>query len=118
MEDRSKGVEMGHNPGPREGQIILYSTPEGAAKIEVHFEDETFWLTQKRIAELFGVEVHTISYHLKEIVASGELVREATLRRSRRVPQEGSRAVSRDIVKGHPDSRTVSPRVSLHWALR
>ena len=74
---------MGDDPGPREGQIILYSTPEGAAKIEVHLEDETFWLDQKRIAELFGVEIHTISYHLKEIFASGELVRDATLRRIR-----------------------------------
>ena len=88
---------MGDDPGPREGQIILYSTPDGAARIEVHLEDETFWLDQKRIAELFGVEIHTISYHLKEIFASGELVRDATLRRIRRVGREGSRAVSRDI---------------------
>ena len=88
---------MGDDPGPREGQIILYSTPDGAARIEVHLEDETFWLDQKRIAELFGVEIHTISYHLKEIFASGELVRDATVRRIRRVGREGSRAVSRDI---------------------
>ena len=88
---------MSDDREPREGQIILYSTPEGAAKIEVHLEDETFWLDQKRIAELFGVEIHTISYHLKEIFASGELVRDATVRRIRRVGREGSRAVSRDI---------------------
>ena len=88
---------MGDDPGPREGQIILYSTTDGAARIEVHLEDETFWLDQKRIAELFGVEIHTISYHLKEIFASGELVRDATVRRIRRVGREGSRAVSRDI---------------------
>ena len=65
--------------------------------LEVHFKEETFWLDQKRIAELFGVEIHTISYHLREIFASGELDREATVRRIRRVGREGSRAVSRDI---------------------
>jgi len=88
---------MTDDPGPREGQIILYSTPEGAARIEVHFEDETFWLDQKRLAELFDVEIHTISYHLKEIFASGELTPEATLRKIRRVRREGTREVSRDI---------------------
>jgi hypothetical protein len=88
---------MGDDPGPREGQIILYSTPEGAARIEVHFEDETFWLDQKRLAELFDVEIHTISYHLKEIFASGELTPEATLRKIRRVRREGTREVSRGI---------------------
>jgi hypothetical protein len=88
---------MGDHAGPREGQIILYSTREGAARIEVHFEDETFWLDQKRLAELFDVEIHTISYHLKEIFASGELTPEATLRKIRRVRREGTREVSRDI---------------------
>ncbi|HEY5476839.1 MAG TPA: hypothetical protein VIK11_08985, partial [Tepidiformaceae bacterium] len=68
-----------------EGEIILYRTAEGAARIEVLYEGETFWLNQRRIAELFGVEVHTISYHLKEIFASGELTEEATVRRIRRV---------------------------------
>ncbi|MGV8040225.1 MAG: virulence RhuM family protein [Thermoanaerobaculaceae bacterium] len=88
---------MSDERGPREGQIILYSTPEGAARIEVHYEEETFWLDQRRLAELFGVEVHTISYHLKEIFTSGELAREATVRRIRRVQKEGGRDVSREI---------------------
>jgi hypothetical protein len=88
---------MGDDPGPREGQIILYSTPEGAAKIEVHFEDETFWLTQKRIAELFGVDVRTVSEHLGNIFATGELAEAATLRRIRTVQREGAREVSRTL---------------------
>ncbi|MBS1937789.1 MAG: cell filamentation protein Fic, partial [Bacteroidetes bacterium] len=41
--------------------IIFYTTPQGEVRIEVYFEDETFWLSQKKIAELFGVEVNTIN---------------------------------------------------------
>ncbi len=78
-------------------QIIFYSTPLGNAQIEVFFEDETFWLSQKKMAELFGVEVNTINYHLKEIFTSGELELMATTRKFRIVQQEGSREVSREI---------------------
>ena len=62
--------------------IIFYSTPEGNVKVEVIFNDETFWLTQKRMAELFNVESHTITYHLKEIFKTGELNEEATTRKN------------------------------------
>ena len=82
---------------PNEGELILYQTPEGTVRIEVLYESETFWLNQKRIAELFGVEIHTISYHLKEIYESRELSPEATLRKIRRVQIEGSRKVTREI---------------------
>lgn len=51
-----------------QNEIILYSTPTGDKKIEVFFQDESFWLTQKRMAELFGVEVNTVNYHLREIL--------------------------------------------------
>ena len=51
---------------PNEGELILYQTPEGTVRIEVLYESETFWLNQKKIAELFGVDLRTISYHLKE----------------------------------------------------
>ena len=76
------------------GEIILYTTPEGAKRVEVFFQDETFWLNQKRLAELFGVEIHTINYHLKEIFASGELSTGATIRKFRIVQPEGGRRVS------------------------
>lgn len=78
-------------------EIILYTSPDGATKVEVHFEDETFWLTQRRIAELFGVEVQTVNYHLKEVFESGELELGATLRKIRRVQIEGGREVERDL---------------------
>src|SRR5690606_28581527 len=74
---------------PHEGDLILYRTADDAVRVEVLYESETFWLDQRRIAELFGVEIPTISYHLKEVYASGELTRDATLRRVRRVQREG-----------------------------
>ena len=67
----------------KESEIILYTTPQGNVKIEIRFEEETFWLTQKKLAELFNVEVHTINYHLKEIFKSGELNENSTIRKIR-----------------------------------
>lgn len=81
----------------KESEIILYTTPNGEVKLDIRFEDETFWLSQKKMAELFGVEVHTINYHLKEIFKSGELDEMATIRKIRTVQTEGSRQVQREI---------------------
>jgi len=82
---------------PREGELILYRTADDTMRVEVLYESDTFWLDQKRIAELFGVELPTISHHLKEIYTSGELKREATLRKILRVQTEGTREVRREI---------------------
>lgn len=82
---------------PLEGELLLYRTANDAVRIEVLHESDTFWLNQKRIAELFGVEVPTISYHLKEIYASGELTSNATVRKILRVQQEGNREVRREL---------------------
>ena len=82
---------------PQHNDIIFYNTPAGNVKIEVVFNEETFWLTQKRMAELFGVESHTITYHLKEIYKTGELEETATARKIRVVQKEGKRDVSRDL---------------------
>ena len=88
---------MENNDKPYEGELILYQTQEGGVRIEVFYQSETFWLNQKKIAELFGVDLRTISYHLNEIYDSGELRREATLQKIRRVQKEGNREVSREI---------------------
>lgn len=82
---------------PQSNDIIFYNTPTGDVKIEVIFNSETFWLTQKRLAELFGVESNTITYHLKEIFKTGELEEVATTRKIRVVQKEGTRDVSRDL---------------------
>jgi hypothetical protein len=78
-------------------EVLLYSTPENKTEIEVFFEEETFWLSQKKIAELFNVGVNTINYHLKEIFKSKELIEKATIRKFRIVQNEGNREVGRDI---------------------
>ncbi len=80
-----------------ESNIILYTTDNGSVSIQVQYEDGTFWLSQKRMAELFGVEVPTINYHLKEIYKSGELTEEATIRKIRIVQTEGNRQVEREL---------------------
>lgn len=78
---------------PQFNDILLYSTANDTVKVEVLYEDETFWLNQKRMAELFGVESHTITYHLKEIFKSGELDENSTTRKIRVVQKEGNRDV-------------------------
>jgi len=80
-----------------ESNIILYTTDNGSVSVQVQFEDGTFWLTQKRMAELFGVEVPTINYHLREIYKSNELIEESTIRKIRIVQQEGKRKVEREL---------------------
>ncbi len=79
------------------GELIFYRTDDGVARVEVLYLGETFWLNQKRMAELFGVEVNTINYHLKEVFSGGELQAETTIRRIRIVQNEGNRQVSREI---------------------
>jgi hypothetical protein len=88
---------MAESESANEGSLVLYQTREGTVRIEVFYESETFWLNQKKIAELFGVDLRTISEHLQSIYASGELTREATLRKIRRVQREGNREVRREI---------------------
>jgi hypothetical protein len=73
----------------QQGDVLFYTTPKQRVRLEVHFEDETFWLTQKRMGELFGVESHTITYHLKEIFGSGELEENSATRKIRATAADG-----------------------------
>lgn len=86
------------------GEVIFYESPQGKVRVEVHHEDETFWLSQRQMAELFGVEVPTVIHHLKEIFDSGELVQAATTRKLRVVRTEGNRSVSREIAHYNLDA--------------
>ncbi|MBN1374266.1 virulence RhuM family protein [Candidatus Dojkabacteria bacterium] len=78
-------------------EFLLYTAPDGEIKVEVFFANENIWLTQKRMADLFGVDVRTINEHLKNIYLSGELQRDSTIRKFRIVQNEGMRKVSRRI---------------------
>lgn len=110
-----------------ESDIILYTTPVGQVRVEVYFEDEismlcetpnspkkgrhansmrplkaiytheTFWLSQRKMAELFDKDVRTINEHLKNIFDSGELGLPATIRKFRIVQQEDEREVAKNV---------------------
>ena len=78
-------------------EFLIFTSQSGENSIEVRVEDETVWLTQKLIAELFQVAVPTINEHLKNIYKDKELIREATIRKFRIVQTEGNREVERNI---------------------
>ena len=75
--------------------ILLYKTAQGETKVEVVFNNDTFWMSQKRMSDLFGVDVRTINYHLGQIYETGELMKETTIRKVRIVQTEGERDVER-----------------------
>ena len=79
-------------------QIEIYQSQDGAPRVEVRFEQDTLWLSQVKMAQLFDKDVRTINEHVKNIYSEHELVAsEATIRKFRIVRQEGSRQVQRDI---------------------
>ena len=82
---------------PHNDDFILYKVPNGAIKIEAYIQDETIWLTQQKIADVFGVSKSTISEHITNIFESGELEKEATVRKFRTVQKEGEREVTRNL---------------------
>ena len=80
----------------KENEIIIYQPDENLA-LDVRVEDESVWLTQSQIVELFDSSKANISEHLKHIFDSGELAKEATVRNFRTVRREGNRSVTRNI---------------------
>jgi hypothetical protein len=78
-------------------EILLYQTEDGQLKIQVRLEDETVWLTQADMVELFQSSKSNISEHIKHIFEESELNPEATVRNFRTVRFEGNRQVNRDI---------------------
>ncbi len=79
------------------GEIILYQTEDGLTKIDVRFEDETVWLTQQQMADLFQSSRSNIVEHIQHIYEEGELDESATCRKFRQVRTEGSRQVTREL---------------------
>ena len=75
--------------------IVVYNT--GELEVNVSIEEETLWLNQKQLGELFKVEIHTINYHIKNIFKQKELEKIPTIRKIRIVQQEGNRKVEREV---------------------
>lgn len=84
-------------PIEEKNKFVFYTTENGDIKLDVYLQDETLWLSQKMMAELFEVETQTVNYHLKEIFKSGELTEDSTIRKFRIVQIEGNREVSREV---------------------
>ncbi len=82
---------------PNSSQILIYQTEDGKIRLDVRLEDETVWLTQKLMAELFHKDVRTISEHIKNVYLEKELTPEATIRKFRIVQKEGKREVTRSV---------------------
>lgn len=82
---------------PNNNDFILYTAPNGSIKVEAYIQDETIWLTQQKIADVFGVTKSTISEHVTNIFESGELEKEGTVGKFRTVQKEGEREVTRNL---------------------
>lgn len=78
-------------------EFFLYSSPDGKVKVEALFQNETIWLPQKKIAELFGVNIPAVSKHLNNIFESGELKEDSVVSILETVQTEGGREVKRNI---------------------
>lgn len=76
---------------------FVAATGDNPASIEMRYQDENVWLTQRMMAELYGVDVRTVSEHITKVFADKELTEEATIRKFRIVQTEGSRQVSREV---------------------
>ncbi len=93
-QDKDKGKQLIRNST---AEFLIFTGQSGEQSIEARYEDETIWLTQKLMAQLFDVTVPTINEHMKNIFDQGELGREATIRKFLTVQIEGKRKVSRNV---------------------
>ena len=93
MKDKKKKIQIRNSTA----EFLVFTNQSKQSSIEVRYENETIWLSQKLMSELFDVEVNTINYHLKEIYKSGEILEEPTIRKFRIVQTEGKRQVNREV---------------------
>jgi len=78
-------------------EILIYQNPDGNIKIDVRLQEETVWLTQAQMGQLFGKDKRTISEHISNIFSEGELDKNSTVRKFRTVQTEGNREVEREL---------------------
>ena len=95
MNEFIQGIPMGQE---NKSQIIIYQTENGETKLDVRFQDETVWLTQKLMAKLFQTTSQNITMHLKNIFEEGELEESSTCKDFLQVQKEGEREVKRKQV--------------------
>ena len=95
---KKKKDEITIHSSAAEYLTYVASVGEQQDSIEMRYEDENIWLTQKMMATLYGVDVRTINEHIKKIYSDSELEEEATIRNFRIVQTEGSRQVTRDTI--------------------
>lgn len=88
---------MKPTPTPPEGEILLYQTEDGRTRVECRFENETLWLSQAHMAELFQTTPQNITLHVKSIYEDGEADEESTCKDYLQVRQEGGREVRREV---------------------
>ena len=79
------------------GRILIYQNEKGDTKVDVYFTEDTIWMTQKSMCELYQVAKSSISEHIRNIFVDGELEEKATVRKFRTVQKEGSRQVAREL---------------------
>ena len=79
------------------GEVIIFNTEDGDVQVQVDTVKETVWMTQKGMAELFGVSVPAINQHVKNVYQEGELLEAATVKKNLIVQSEGSRKVQRNV---------------------
>ena len=82
---------------PEPDEFLLYQTEDGQTRLEVHLQEETVWLSQKMLADLFQKDVRTINEHIKNTYAEGELEPQSTIRKFRIVQAGGKRKVFRHV---------------------
>ena len=108
---------MKNNLPEKQNQFLLYTGNDGKINVDVFLKDETLWLTQKAMAELFGVKIPAISKHLSNIFESGELQKEVTLSKLEKVQKEGKRLIKREIEYYNLDAIiSVGYRINSHQA--
>ena len=84
------------NKDNNQGEIVIYQNDDGDTKIDVRFVDETVWLTQAQLCELYQTSKSNVSEHIKNIFEEGELEENSTVRKLRTVQNEGERIVTRE----------------------
>ena len=80
-----------------DSEILLYTTPDGQVQLDIRLQDETLWMTQQMMAELFQTTVANINVHIKNILQEAELQEEGTIKEILIVRKEGSRNVRRPV---------------------